>query len=97
MKKRLMLLVASVLAVQLIGASSIFAEYQAENDITLSVTVAEGTLQTSDSTGQETFSIQEGAHEELKETTGQEVDHSYIWIEVNGHKIFAIDPPKPMV
>jgi hypothetical protein len=46
-------------------------------------------------TGDSTFQLQEGVHTTLTNTTGVELDHSYIWIELNGVKILAVDPIKP--
>lgn len=97
MKKRMLLvaLLALILQVFWVGAAS--AEYKSEYDITISVTILEDYIETSDSTGEATFEIQESAHEEITDSTGQEVDHSYIWLEVNGSKVLAVDPPQPWI
>ncbi|WP_181833157.1 hypothetical protein [Bacillus taeanensis] len=34
-------------------------------------------------------------HNFITETSVQEIDYSYIWIEVDGEKILAVDPPNP--
>lgn len=93
--KKIVTLAAFVLLLQVLWIGSAFAEYQSSGDITLSVTVAEDQLETSDSTGEATFEAQEGVHATLYDSTGQQVDHSYVWIEVNGEKVLAIDPPQP--
>lgn len=95
MRKKLLLTLVTVVTVQLIFVGGVFAEYDSSNDITLSVNLLEDEIETSDSTGDATFELQEDAHETLTDTTGQEVDHSYVWIEVNGEKVLAVDPPRP--
>jgi hypothetical protein len=96
MKRRLWLVLVSALVMQVLWVGVASAEYNSDNDITLSVSVAEDQLETSDSTGETTFEVQEGAHETVTESTGQEVGHSYIWVEVNGNEVLAVDPPCPM-
>lgn len=93
--KKIVTLAVFVLLLQVFWVGAAFAEYKSEYDITISVTVAEDQLETSDSTGEATFEFQEGVHEMLTDNTGQEVDHSYVWVEVNGNKVLAIDPPQP--
>lgn len=41
-----------------------------------------------------TFSLQESLHQTITDTTGAEIDHSYIWLNVNGVDVLAVDPPK---
>jgi hypothetical protein len=94
MKRRLWLVLSVVLVMQAMWVGVVSAEYDSSGDITVSVTVAEDQLQISDWTGETTFETQEGAHDTVTDSTGQEVDHSYIWVEVNGVKILAVDPPK---
>ncbi|MDB4896599.1 MAG: hypothetical protein JWN15_2861 [Firmicutes bacterium] len=31
-------------------------------------------------------------HSTVTGLTGQSVDHSYVWVDVNGQKVLAIDP-----
>jgi hypothetical protein len=80
-----------------IGVVSADTGYNSDNDITLSVTVAEDYLQTSDSTGEATFEAQEEAHQMFNDNSGEEVEHFYIWVEINGSKVLAVDPPCPMM
>jgi hypothetical protein len=68
------------------------ADYQAGQDSTVSVTAAPQLLQTSSATGSSTFAAQEQVHSTITALTGQSVDHSYVWIEVNGAKVLAVDP-----
>jgi hypothetical protein len=97
MKKQFWLLTVLVLMMQVLWAGVTAAEtsdsYNSEGDITISVTVLEDELQTSDSTGEFTFETQEEVHNLLADETGQEVEHSYVWVEVNGQKVLAVDPP----
>jgi hypothetical protein len=88
-----LVLVLQVLWVGAVAAQS--SSYNSENDITLSVTVAEDQVQTSDETGEATFEAQEEAHQTFTDNSGEEVEHFYIWIEVNGNKVAAVDPPRP--
>jgi hypothetical protein len=94
--RRLVFTLVLVLALQVLWASVTAANsdsYNSEGDITISVTVFEDELQTSDSTGEFTFETQEEVHNLLANETGQEVEHSYVWVKVNGKGILAVDPP----
>lgn len=71
------------------------AEYNSEDDLILSVNLLSDSLELSDDTGEATFELQESAHEILTSYSGFEVDHSYVWLEINGYSILAVDPPKP--
>ncbi|NMD70952.1 hypothetical protein HHO41_11665 [Bacillus sp. DNRA2] len=44
-------------------------------------------------TGALTFQLQEGLHCLVTNTTGVEIDHSYIWVELDGENVLGIDPP----
>jgi MarR family transcriptional regulator, temperature-dependent positive regulator of motility len=39
------------------------------------------------------FEAQEQLIQLLEDNSGMEIDHYYIWIEINGVKVLAIDPP----
>lgn len=94
MKKHFWLVAVLVLMMQVLWAGVTAADsYNSEGDITISITIAEDELQTSDSTGKVTFQTQEDVHNLLADETGQEVEHSYVWLEVNGQKVLAVDPP----
>ncbi|AGK54520.1 hypothetical protein [Bacillus sp. 1NLA3E] len=45
------------------------------------------------SKAQDMFEHQESIHEKVEQITGRDVDHSYIWIVLNGETIVAADPP----
>jgi hypothetical protein len=99
MKKRLGFIFVSALLMQVLWIGVVSAQsssYNDDNDITVDITVLEDDIQTSDSTGEFTFEAQEDAHQMFTESSGEEVQHSYIWIEVNGSKILAVDPPCAM-
>ncbi len=72
------------------------AAYKPKWDLTLKVNVLEDMIKPSGKLGEVSFNLQEGVHNTLTDTTGVEVDHSYIWIELNGVKVLAVDPPKPV-
>jgi lipopolysaccharide export system protein LptA len=97
MKRRLAFTLVLVLALQVMWVGSVAAKksssYNPKNDITLSITVAKDVLKLSDSTGKATFEAQEEVHQTVTDISGQEVEHSYVWVEVNGKKILAVDPP----
>jgi hypothetical protein len=87
------LLLAVLAAVALTGVA--VAEYNPDNDIHLRVNnkslnkVAKAVELKS--TGDELFDTQEGAHATATDTTGQEVDHYYIWICL-GDSCVPVDP-----
>ncbi|MFC4321345.1 hypothetical protein [Litchfieldia salsa] len=94
MKIKLMsLLLVITLAVLTIPQES-QASYLSEDDITLSINLAEDLIQPSGSLGTTSFETQEEIHSTITNVSGAEVDHSYIWIELNGVKILAVDPIK---
>lgn len=61
-----------------------YAEYVYEDDVYIGVCTDEAlTAYVDDLLGtlsEEMFEFQEGVHEEVGETTGEEIDHYYIWI-----------------
>jgi hypothetical protein len=68
------------------------ADYQAGQDSTLSLTALPQLVQTSSATGSITFAAQEQVHSTITGLTGQSIDHSYVWVAVNGQKVLAVDP-----
>lgn len=89
---RARVLVAALAIAALLPIGVAHAGYKKSQDITLSVTVLPSVIKPSGSTGDTTFALQEGAHQEVTDTTGQSIDHSYVWVEVNGQKVLAVDP-----
>lgn len=90
MKALRVTVVLGVLLVATMGIAQ--AGYLSDQDQTISVTLAPSLIQTSGSTGETTFQLQEEVHSALTSTTGQEVDHYYFWVEVNDQKVLAVDP-----
>ncbi|WP_078544776.1 hypothetical protein [Litchfieldia alkalitelluris] len=72
------------------------AAYDASSDQTVSVTLLSNYIKPPGTVGTFSFSTQEEVHHSFKSVSGQEVDHYYIWIELNGVKVLAIDPIKPV-
>ncbi|MCL6547563.1 MAG: hypothetical protein K6T30_01485 [Alicyclobacillus sp.] len=52
-----------------------------------------GTSPLGSSLGTFTFNTQES----LYSTTGTSLDHDYVWLEVDGQPVLALDPPSPMI
>jgi hypothetical protein len=83
--------VAGLLLAFLSVSTTAQAAYLSNKDISLNVNlpvnlVLGGTLAAT------TFDTQEQAHALVTDTTGQEVDHFYIWVNVNGQPVAAVDP-----
>jgi hypothetical protein len=96
MKTKLFMMLAILfISLNVLFVDKASAAYDSSSDLTVSVTVLEDVIQTSDTTGDFTFKAQEDLHQLITNSTGQEIDHSYVWIKVNGHKLLAVDPPKP--
>lgn len=89
---RLLRILGALLTACMLFSGTAFAEYQSSQDVTLSVNLLPNLVSTSGSTGQTTFAVQEAVHSTLTSTTGQSVDHCYIWINVNGQPVLAVDP-----
>ena len=93
--KKWMGIAAIVLTAQVLGMGMASAAYDASGDATISVLPDSG-IQVSDTTATTTYDLQEGLQQTVTDTTGLEVDHSYIWVDVAGTPILALDPPRPM-
>lgn len=93
--KKTLAIAALLLGLQLAGTGMANAEYDAAGDITVNVNTGLN-LPLSSATGETTYETQEGVHNILTDTIGVEVDHSYIWLNVDGVNVLAIDPPRPM-
>ncbi|QFF97564.1 hypothetical protein PB01_01335 [Psychrobacillus glaciei] len=46
--------------------------------------------------GEKTFKLQENVHDIITNSTGLEVDHYYLCLEIDGEKVIGIDPAKGM-
>lgn len=68
------------------------AGYLSGSDKKVSLNLAPSLIKPSGDTGEATFKLQEGAHDLLTSSTGAEVDHYYLWVELNGENVLAVDP-----
>ncbi|MCL6455007.1 MAG: hypothetical protein K6T78_15470 [Alicyclobacillus sp.] len=93
--KPVVLCLATVGAIPLFGATSAFAStstgYDPRSDTTVNV-LSSGSTSSSGSLGSTTFDLQESAYQ----TTGLDVPHDYVWVNVLGTSVLAVDPPKFM-
>ncbi len=93
MKKKIGIILAVSSLLLALGGGAASAAYNPGSNINLNLTLAPDLLTTSSTTGDLTFNLQEDVHQSLTESTGVEVDHSYIMIGLNGSNILAVDPP----
>ena len=96
--KKLLFVVTVFFSIGLI-VSPANAEYLPEYDKTISVETnpqVNDLIPLSEETANEMFEFQESIQQKITEKTGIEIDHSYIWIELNGEKVIAADPPIPL-
>ncbi|MBH0231314.1 hypothetical protein [Halobacillus yeomjeoni] len=77
------------------SAGSVSAKYYKDSDKTVSVNTGQNLSYDYD-TAETSFELQEEAHDYLTDTSGAEVDHYYIWVEVDGQKVLAVDPARGM-
>lgn len=89
----LTLFIAVILQSLFVGVAG--AEYSKENDETISVHTGQN-VNIPLNTGETSFELQEAFHNYLKLSTDLEVDHYYYWVELDGQKILAVDPIRPM-
>lgn len=91
------LLMAAVFTIALLPVFSSGAEasYIESGDQTISINTGYN-LSLPLNTGALSFQVQEDLHSLLTNTTGIEIDHSYIWVELDGETILGIDPPYGM-
>jgi hypothetical protein len=93
--KKLFLSLAIAVALLPALSSKADAAYISESDKTISIQTGLN-LNIPLNIGESTFELQEGLQNVLTETTGVEVDHYYLWLELDGQKIVGIDPAKAM-
>jgi hypothetical protein len=94
MKKILVTLALVVMLQSLfIGAAS--AAYLQSSDKTISINTGLN-LKTPLNTGSLTFKLQETVHDTLSSSTGLEIDHYYLWVELDGQQVIGIDPIRAM-
>lgn len=93
--KKFMGTLAVIVAAQVLVGGSASAAYLSTNDLTVNLLPGSG-LELPGDTGTVTYDLQEGVHDTITDLTGVSVDHSYIWVEVDGEPVLAVDPPMPM-
>lgn len=95
MKKKLALGIAVFAVVSTMASGMVSAAYISGYDTNINLNVLPGLIK-APSTGSTSFDAQESVHSTITDTTGTTVDHSYIWINVNGISVLAVDPPVAM-
>jgi hypothetical protein len=83
------------LIIQAFTTSIASANYNQADDIILNVNAPISVPNLN--TGTLTFGSQEQVHQILFGATSTSIDHSYIWIYINGKPVVAIDPPRAVV
>ncbi|MCA1032184.1 hypothetical protein LCL95_14195 [Bacillus timonensis] len=96
MKKLVTGVIFTACALQLsFGGNSASAAYDPSGDINVNLNTFFDVPLLSEETAQSSFELQEGVHNSVTNSTGLEVNHSYVWISLNGKKVLGVDPPKP--
>lgn len=93
--KKTAIILALVCALFILGAGSASAAYLPEYDTTISINTGLELVIPID-TASLSFQLQEALHNTITENTGIEIDHYYIWIELDGQQVLAIDPARAM-
>jgi len=94
MKRNVMFILGLFFIVQALFVGTASAKYNPQDDITVNIKLPISLPTTS--IAKLTFNIQEALHQTVTNTTGINIDHSYIWVNVNDQPIVAIDPAKAM-
>lgn len=95
MMKKLLLATVLMFALSPVFSTGAEASYIASGDQTISINTGLN-LSLPINTGDLSFEVQESLHSLITDTTGIEIDHSYIWIELDGETVLGIDPPYGM-
>ncbi|MEX2356672.1 MAG: hypothetical protein WD535_06540 [Thermaerobacterales bacterium] len=66
--------------------------YEDGDDLVVSLELGSD-VELTDETGDLSYEVQEAVHAALSDTTKQSVDYFYVWIEVDGKRVLAVDPP----
>ncbi|MHA6260128.1 hypothetical protein ACXYMX_09450 [Sporosarcina sp. CAU 1771] len=93
--KKMLLIVATIFMFQTFFVGEADARYVKKADRTISLNTGLN-LFVPFKTAERSFKLQEAVHQNLKTTTGLEVDYFYIWIELDGQPILAVDPVRAM-
>ncbi|QGQ94006.1 hypothetical protein EHS13_03320 [Paenibacillus psychroresistens] len=97
MKKKLSMVIATLLVVQAVWVGAAFADYKPEGNIVVGVNLLSNIIKPSSALGNFTFNLQESAHKTITNLTGLSIDHSYAVVQVNGITLLAIDPPIALI
>ncbi|KIL37615.1 hypothetical protein SD71_03155 [Cohnella kolymensis] len=90
--RRVLTLIGVAFIAQMLIAGAVSAAYKPQNDWTINLSVPVS-VPTAD-TAALTFTTQQAVHSTLFQATGASVDYYYIWLNVNGEPVAAIDPAK---
>ncbi len=93
--KKLLLSLTIAISVQTLFAGLAGAAYLKGSDKKISINTGLN-LSSPINTGETSFQLQEAAHNDLTTATGAEVDHYYLWVELDGQDVLAVDPAKGM-
>ncbi|WP_047983389.1 hypothetical protein [Ornithinibacillus californiensis] len=94
MKKLVIILTLTLLFFSM-NAGIVGAEHVKEADKKISLNTGLN-LSIPFKTAKLTYNLQEGIHNRLTGLTGLEVDHFYIWVELDGQDVLAVDPARVM-
>lgn len=81
---------ATMLGLLMLGGTA-SAAYLPQFDIRINLTLPK-VIPIPSGLAQTTFDAQEKLHNYIESATGISIDHSYIWVNVNGQDVLAIDP-----
>jgi hypothetical protein len=79
---------------QVLFAGFASASYNPSNDSSINITSPLALPTTK--TASLTFNLQQAIHENITSYTGTSINYYYIWVNVNGEPIAALDPAKVM-
>lgn len=94
MNKRLMWMAATALTAQILSVGVAQADYQPHYDQTINLTAPIDIPNVG--TADASFQLQQQLQQQQTQLTSVSEDYYYIWINVNGTPVLAIDPPVPM-
>jgi hypothetical protein len=92
--KRLLLLASLLLIVQVLFAGFASASYNQQNDKSINLYLPINLPLYG--TANLTFNLQQAVQKTVSNSTGLSVDYFYIWVNVNGQPIAAVDPARFM-
>jgi hypothetical protein len=93
--KKILLTLTIIVMVQSLFVGIAGAEYLKKYDKKVSINTGLN-LSIPLNTGEKSYKLQEQTHDTLNKTTGVELDYYYIWLEVDGQPVLAIDPARAM-